>query len=81
MIHIMIEPFHVLYYYHLKRRVHLQVYRAVAACVAARDARGAGGAGGGLSADERRALWGCCRFAYCSAAVQARPLDRALTAV
>ena len=54
-----------------------EVYRAVAAYVEARDAQhgrgGGGGEGGGrLSGEERRAMWGCCRFAYCSAGVQAK---------
>ena len=42
------------------------VHRAVAAYLAAREARGAP-----APEAERRALWGCCRFAYCSAGVQA----------
>jgi hypothetical protein len=58
-----------------------EVYRAVAAYVEARDAMDGGGAGAGkggeggggrLSGEERRAVWGCCRFAYCSAGVQAK---------
>ena len=56
------------------------VYRAVAAYVETRDARDGGGGGGGeggagggrLTGEERRGLWGCCRFAYCSAGVQAK---------
>jgi hypothetical protein len=42
------------------------VHRAVAAYLAAREARGAP-----APEAERRALWGCCRFAYCSGGVQA----------
>ena len=47
-----------------------EVYRAVAGYVEARDAMHAGGGGGAsgggrLSGEERRGLWGCCRFAYC----------------
>jgi hypothetical protein len=43
-----------------------QVHRAAAAYLAARQARGAPAA-----EVERRAVWGSCRFAYCSAGVQA----------
>ena len=53
-----------------------EVYRAVAGYVEARDAMdggdGGGGAGGGrLSGEERRGLWGCCRFAC-------RPFDQSV---
>ena len=45
-----------------------EVYRAVAAYVEARDAqhgagRGGGEGGGRVSGEERRAVWGCWRFA------------------
>jgi hypothetical protein len=68
-----------LYDIHLfDRRLHPQVYRAAAAYVETRDARGGGGGGGGrLSGEERRAVWGSCRFAFCSAEVQASLRDRA----
>jgi hypothetical protein len=46
-----------------------EVYRAVAGYVEARDRADSGG-GGRLCEEERRGLWGCCRFAYCSAEVQ-----------
>ena len=51
-----------------------EVYWAVTEYVEAREARcvARDGGGGELSEEERRALWGCCRFAYCSAGVQAR---------
>ncbi len=55
-----------------------EVYRAVAGYVEARDAMGGGSGeeggedGGRLSCEERRGLWGCCRFAYCSEGVQAK---------
>jgi hypothetical protein len=59
-----------------------EVYQAVGAYVSARDSQGAaacgsGGAGGNgvggrqLTGEERQALWGCCRFAYCSIEVKA----------
>jgi hypothetical protein len=46
-----------------------EVYRAVVGYVEARG-RADGGGGARLCLEERRGLWGCCRFAYCSAGVQ-----------
>jgi hypothetical protein len=46
-----------------------EVHAAAAAYLAAREARG--GAAAAPTAEERAAVWGCCRFAYCSAGVQA----------